>query len=401
MEEEIMKNSIRAGVGLFVFIAIIGFGLPGFAESPTITRVNFMSGLQSPWDMAFTPNGTMFYTEKCLGLSVRMPNGTIRRLFGVAGYATLAKDLVCEGQSGMMGVALDPDFATNRRVYVDMSSNKSNPRTNRVIRLTLNAGLSAVTKRVDIIKDIPFKNVGNDWGDPGAHSGGRLRFSPSGALYVTSGDNHNGTLPQDLTHLGGKIIRVDRNGLAYPGNNAPDGADPRIFAYGFRNVQGIAFRPGSNQVFVSEHGPNHSDEVTRIRAGGNGGWDPQPDPGVVCASNYCGYISNRADGKLTSMTDFEKFPTALKPVKVYADSQGMGPCAFLNGAQWKDWNGGLMIGIMGAGKVEVLHLKANGSLQATSQVTLPKQRVRSIVQGPGGALYMALDSGVIWKITAK
>ncbi len=120
----------------------------------------------------------------------------------------------------------------------------------------------SASNRTDIITDIAFKDVGNGVGGSGAHSGGRVRFGPDRFLYVTSGDNHNATLPQDLSRLGGKVLRVDRNGAAAPGNNTPAGGDPRIFTYGHRNVQGITFRPAgqpnAGQPFTAEHGPNHS-----------------------------------------------------------------------------------------------------------------------------------------------
>jgi aldose sugar dehydrogenase len=371
------------------------------AQAPTLTRSDFMTGLQRPWDMAFLSNGTMFYTEKCLGLSIRFPNGTRTRLFGVSGSARVANDLLCQGQGGMMGVAVDPKFANNRRVYVMMSSSLSSPHTNRVIRLTLDASLTTVTQRVDIVPDIPYKNAPNDWGNAGAHNGGRIGFNSWGQLFIATGDNHSGPLPQNLKLLGGKVLRVNRNGAAIAKNSPPQGADPRIFAYGFRNVQGIAFRPGTSQVFISEHGPNHSDEVTRIQPGGNGGWDPKPDPGVTCASNYCGYISNRLDGRMTSMTDLEKFRAALRPTKVYSDSQGLGPSTFLLGSQWKSWNGALMVGIMAAGRTEVLRLDSNGGVVETAAVPLPGARIRSLVMGPGNILYVALDSGTIWRVIAN
>src|SRR5690606_7038141 len=114
--------------------------------------------------------------------------------------------------------------------------------------------------------------------------------------------------------LGGKVLRIDRNGNPAPGNNPPVGADPRIFTYGHRNVQGISFRPGTSTAYISEHGPGHTDEVTSLSAGGNGGWDPKPDPGVNCADNYCGYITNKSDGTLTPLTDRVKFPGALRPI---------------------------------------------------------------------------------------
>lgn len=378
-------------------------GTPDASVAPTLSRTNFMTGLENPWDMAFLPDGTMFYTEKCRGLSVRRTDGGTTRLFGISGSILVAPDFFCEGQSGAHGVAVDPNFASNRFVYVYMPSNILNPRTNRVVRLTVNAGFTSVSNRTDIITDIAFKHVGNAHGGSGSHSGGRIRFGPDGFLYVTTGDNHNGPLPQDLTRLGGKVLRVTRDGAAAPGNNTPSGGNPRIFTYGHRNVQGISFRPGTGQPFISEHGPRHHDEVTPLVAGGNGGWDPKPEAGVSCADNYCGYDSNKADGSLTPMTDLPKFPNAMRPTwDNGGSSQGTGPTTWLDGPQWKLWNGRLMVGIMGATRIVVLQINAQNQLVGSINSGLPSERARSLVQGPDGNLYVAAEnSDVIWRVVPQ
>lgn len=367
---------------------------------PTLTRSTFMAGLSSPWDLAFLPDGTMFFTEKCRGLSVRLPNGTVNRLLGMggtSGFPSTATDLFCEGQSGMHGVALDPDFANNRQIYVFSASNLSNnPRTNRVLRLAVNTAFTAVSGRADIVADIAFKQVGNAVGGSGAHSGGRIRFGPDGFLYVTTGDNHNPSLPQDPSRLGGKVLRVDRNGVAAPGNNAPAGFDPRIFTYGHRNVQGITFRPGTGQPYTAEHGPNHSDEVTALVAGRNAGWDPQNRSGLNCPDNYCGYAGTATT---MPMTDTARFPTALPPAWTNSgSSQGMGPATFLSGAQWKAWDGRLAVSIMGGNRTDILELNATGVAIANANSGLPSARMRSLVQGPDGFLYVATDAGEIWRV---
>ena len=361
-----------------------------------------MTGLQRPWDLAFTPDGVMLYTETCLGLSARFANGTTVRLFGTAGASLVAADLFCQGQSGVHGIAVDPEFGNgNRYVYVFMASNLStNPRTNRVVRLSLSADNTSASGRTDIIDNIAYKDVGNGVGGAGSHSGGRLRFGPDRFLYVTTGDNHNATLPQDLQRLGGKVLRVDRNGAAAPGNNTPAGGDPRIFTYGHRNVQGITFRPagqpGAGQAFTAEHGPNHSDEVTPLVAGGNAGWDPQNRAGLMCPDNYCGYAGTPTT---MPMTDTARFPGAMRASWANSGaSQGMGPATFLSGAQWKGWDGRLIVGIMAGQRIVILQLDAAGAAISDATANLPSTRSRLLVQGPDGNLYVGTDAGEIWRV---
>jgi glucose/arabinose dehydrogenase len=371
---------------------------PSVNDAPLLTRTTVVGGLIAPWDIAFAGDGTMFYTERCTGLSVRRTNGQTTRLFGIPGSSVTAADLVCLGQSGMTGVALDPDFANNRRVYIYMASSLStSPRTNRVLRLELDANLTTVSNRTDIITDISFKDAANGMGGAGAHSGGRIRFGPDGFLYVGTGDNHAGDLPQDGTRLGGKVLRVTTNGAAAPGNNAPAGFDARIYSYGHRNVQGITFDPASGATLVAEHGPNHSDEVTRLQAGGNGGWDPQARAGLTCPDGYCGYAGNPTT---MPMTDLTRFPNALPPSwSNNGASQGTGPVTYLVGPQWRAWNGQMVVGVMGGQRLARLFGLGPGSTFESADIALPAARYRALTQGPDGSLFIATDAGEIWRVT--
>lgn len=370
---------------------------PGNGTVPTLSRATVMTGLGSPWDIAFTSDGTMLFTEKCRGLSVRFADGTVARLFGSSGSALVASDLSCEGQSGMHGVAVDPAFATNRRIYVFMGSTLSTPRTNRVVRLVLAADLRSASQRTDVITDIPFKHLGTANGGAGAHSGGRLRFGPDGFLYVATGDNHNGPLPQSPTLLGGKVLRVTADGTAAAGNTAPAGFDRRIYTYGHRNVQGLSFRPGTGQPFVGDHGPNHTDEVTALLNGGNAGWDPQNRAGLNCPDSYCGYAGSPTT---MPMTDLTRFPLAMRASWTNnGASQGIGPVEFLRGTQWGAWNGRLAVGIMGGTRLDILELDAAGVSVGTTPSGLPGTRFRGLTQGPDGNLYVATDAGEIWRVT--
>ncbi len=394
-------------------------------NTTSLTSEIVLDGLNSPWDMAFLDDGTMLFTEKCDGLSVRMPDGTVNKLYGVgdtAGYASNGSDLFCEGQAGMMGVAFDPGFADNRRIYVYSTSNMSDPHTNRLMRFTLNDDFTGVSDRTDIIDDVPYKMAASDhpFGGPGAHNGGRVRFSEDGALWLTTGDTHNGMVPQSPTMMGSKVIRIDTDGNAHPDNSPPDGFDKRTYTYGHRNVQGIAFHPETGQAITAEHGPWHSDEITILENGGNAGWDPRPNMAgrFDCPDNYCGYSPNQEDGMnrfqraaWMPMTDFETYPDAMPPVwNNNGWSQGTSSAAFLEGDAWGDWDGAMVVGIMGIGfggtpigqRLDVIQFNEDMTdVHDVTEMTLPMEpgRFRSVVMGPDGSLYTAIDEGAIFKLT--
>ncbi|NKX46322.1 PQQ-dependent sugar dehydrogenase [Roseicyclus persicicus] len=397
-------------------------GTAAQANAPSLTYETVMSELNGPWDMAFLEDGTMFFTEKCHGLSVRMPSGDVMRLLGMTGsegYATTADDLFCEGQAGMLGVAVDPDFASNRLIYVYSASTATGAQSNHVLRLRVADDFASVSDRVDIVDDIPYKPAASDhpFGGPGAHNGGRIRFH-DGYLYVTTGDIHSGDGPQSPVRLAGKVLRIDGDGNPAPDNGAPEGFDPRIFTYGHRNVQGIAFDPDTGAVVIAEHGPWHSDEVTVLRPGGNGGWDPRPNMAGRgdCPDNYCGYSPNQMEGMdpaeraaFMPMTDTATYPDAMPPAWVNDGlSQGTGSAAFLVGDQWGDWNGMMAVGIMGIGfggtpvgqRIDLLNIADDGMSAEVISMPLPMEpgRFRSVVLGPDGNLYAAMDEGEIYRI---
>lgn len=424
------KRSIQS-LGATIAASALILGAPIAAHSasdgPELKHTTVLSDLENPWDMAFLSDGAMLFTEKCKGLSIRLPNGNVNHLLGMngtEGYASTADDLVCAGQAGMNGVAVDPDFAENRTIYVYSASTISDLRTNRVLRLKLNEELTDVSGRTDIVKDIPYKQKATDhpFGDSGAHNGGRIRFNPDdGYLYVTTGDNHNSQLPQSGGSLGGKVLRIDGDGKGAPDNAdaTPEGFDPRIYTYGHRNVQGITFHPETGQPYVTEHGPWHSDEVNALVAGGNSGWDPRPNMAGRgdCPDNYCGYMPNQNEGmdpderrKFMPITDTATYPDAMKPVWGNNGlSQGISSGVFLTGEQWGDWNGQLAVSFLGIGfggtpvgqRINLLDLSEDGaSVRNVVEMPVPTgaMRYRSLVQAPNGDLYAAVDEGQIYRI---
>ena len=144
-------------------------------------------------------------------------------------------------------------------------------------------------------------------------------------------------------------------------------------------MQGIAFHPDNGTPIVAEHGPWHSDEITVLANGGNGGWDPRPNMSGRddCPDDYCGYMPNQEEGMnrferaaFMPMTDFETYPDAMPPIwENNGWSQGTSSAAFLSGEEWGDWDGAMVVGIMGIGfggtpigqRIDVVELSEDGT----------------------------------------
>jgi glucose/arabinose dehydrogenase len=276
---------------LAMLIGVNSFALKGNHKGvPSIGSMVIMSGLENPWDLAFTKDmKAMFFTEKSQGLSVNV-GGKTHKLLGIkgnsGGYNQTNDDLFTYGgQEGMLGVVLDNNFDKNRTLYLYSASSKymgdgckkdnyASCFGNIVMKWTVAKDMKSISNRVDIVKDIQFKPFKSDqpFGGPGAHNGGRMAMDKDGYLWVGTGDRHMGIGPQSPDLIAGKVLRIDGDGNAHPGNKFK--GDKRVYTYGHRNVQGIAFRPSDGRAFTAEHGPWHNDEITALVNGGNGGWDP-------------------------------------------------------------------------------------------------------------------------------
>ncbi len=225
--------------------------LPAFGQ-PRVSVV--AGGLEVPWALAFAPDGRLFVTERPGRVRV-VRQGRL----DPEPLATLS--VAARGEAGLMGLALDPAFARSGRLYVCYTLAKGGRLVNRVSTLTVHEGRAA-GERV-LVDDIP---------GAGIHDGCRLKFGPDGKLYATTGDAGESTLSQRLDSLAGKILRMNADGSG-PADN-PFAGSP-VYSYGHRNVQGIAWdRVG--RLWASEHGPSGfpccHDEINLIEPGGNYGW---------------------------------------------------------------------------------------------------------------------------------
>ena len=333
-------------------------GPPAGGGTPALTTTTVVGGLDLPWDVAFTPDGTLLFTEKAGRLSAFV-GGAVRRL------ATLA-DVFNVGESGLTGLAVDPDFAGNRRIYTCHSWTDGTNRDVRVVAWTVDAAYTSATRVANpLFAGIPLTS--------GRHAGCRPRFGADGHLWVGTGDAVTGTAPQHRTSLGGKVLRVDRlTGGAAPGN--PFGS--RLFTYGHRNVQGLALRP-DGQMFSVEHGTSRDDEVNLLRPGGNGGWDPVP-----------GY------DETAPMTDLAKFPDAMRPVWTSgATSLAPSGATFLTSPGWRGLAGRLVLACLRGAQLRALTIDAGGGLAGEQVILTGQGRLRAAVEGPDGSLYVPTSNG--------
>jgi glucose/arabinose dehydrogenase len=329
-------------------------------------EVAIIGGLQSPWDLSFEPGGGFFFTERTGNINY----GTVDGQRAVIGHPA---DVVAQGEGGLMGIAVDPGFDSNRLVYACyMTANDV-----RVVRFSVNGNLQ-MDAGTPIVTGIQRSSNGR-------HSGCRTRFGPDGYLWITTGDATRGTNPQDLNGLNGKVLRVDGDGNAAPGNMVINDRSSVIFAYGFRNPQGISFRPSDGQPFLIEHGADRDDEITPIFAGGNGGWNPGLGYNESVPMTNFGLGSNVMAPQWKS-----GFPTI-------APSGG----TFVTSSLWGDRAGQMAMAVLKGQELRMINLN-EGVVDPGGAVVSNLGRIRVAVEGPyDGRLYVLTDSpnGQIVQIT--
>lgn len=374
-----MFRSRRASaltLGLTCSALVTGLGLVAVAPpaasaataAPAVKVTTVVENLEFPWDLTWV-GGLMLFDQRGGQLYSKRGSAAAQRV-GIA----LPK-LFVHKEAGLLGMVADPAAATNHRFYTCQAVAKPSgaARDVRVLRWRLTSDTHAVSAGGPLITGLSLKK--------GRHSGCRLRFGADGKLYVGTGDAAVGTHPQSLNSLGGKILRVDTDGTI-PRDNpfyARGGRARYIWNYGHRNVQGLALRPGTSQLWSVEQGTNRDDEVNVSLRGANYGWDPVP-----------GYDES------TPMTDLKKFPRAV-PAKwssgypTLATSGG----TFLSGAAWGRWQGALAVGVLKAEGIRLLSLNPAGAVvrQETLAAARGFGRIRTVQQGPDGALYFTTSNG--------
>ena len=260
---------------------------PGFSESI------IASGISSPTAMEFAPDGRLFVCQQNGQLRV-IKNDTLL----ASPFLSVTTD--SSGERGLLGVAFDPDFANNQRVYIYYTVPGS-PRHNRVSRFTANGDVALPGSQINILELNNLSSAQN-------HNGGALHFGLDGKLYVAVGDNANSANSQSLGNLLGKVLRLNADGSIPTDNpfyNVATGANRAIWALGVRNPFTFAVQPGTGRIFINDVGESTWEEIDEGIAGANYGW---PNCEGACPTAN---------------------PNFLDPIYQHAHSQG---CAIVGGA---------------------------------------------------------------------
>jgi len=303
--------------------------------------------LEVPWSLVFAPDGRLFVTER---------PGRVRIIDLASRTSELAltlDDVFAEGEAGLLGLALDPSFSSNRLVYLYYSARIASGAVNRVVRYR-EAG-DRLAERVVLLDDIPANTI---------HDGGRLRFGPDGLLYITAGDAANEQLAQDVTALAGKILRINPDGTTPRGNpfSSP------VFSYGHRNPQGIDWSPTTGALWESEHGATGNDEINVIDAGVNYGWP-------------------LIEGNQT-------LPGMREPITFYTPAIAPSGASFYRGQRFAQFAGNLFVGTLRGTHLLRLRLDAPSRQIVGQERLLDGQfgRIRDVISGPDGYLYFCTNN---------
>ncbi len=352
------------------------------AEPPvtaTARAVVLNAGLQSPWGLAFLPDNRMLVTQKPGNLTILDREGRTQ-VEAVAGVPPVAY----AGQGGLLDVVLDPDFAADPWLYWTYAEPGSGAE----------AGLSGTAvargrlvgqalKDVAVIYRQVHKVAGN------GHFGARLAFRSDKTLMVTLGDRQLGEPAQNLAATLGKVVRIQRDGGIPADNPAIPGARPEIWSLGHRNPQGAAMRPGTDELWLNEHGPQGGDELNRVVAGGNYGW-----PRVSYGCNYGDPV-----GAACRIGGGVHLPDFVEPVSAWVPTS-IAPAGllFYTGQGFPHWRGHVFMGALAGQALWRVELRNGREVARERLFAELGERIRDVEQGPDGWIYLLTDSGKLIQI---
>ncbi|MCZ4305410.1 PQQ-dependent sugar dehydrogenase [Zoogloeaceae bacterium G21618-S1] len=324
------------------------------------------TGLETPWSLAFLPDGRMLVSERPGRLRLVETDGRLST--PIAGVPLVH----AEGQGGLLDVILSPGFAQDGLIYFSFAQPTANGARTAVARAQL--VLSSTPHR---LKDVTVIFAQRDDPDGRHHFGSRLAFDASGNLFVTLGERyHERDRAQALDSHLGKIVRIRPDG-SVPADNPFVGhgtALPEIWSYGHRNVQGAAMHPVTGALWTHEHGPQGGDEINVVRAGANHGW-----PVITYGREY---VTGWRIGEGTQRAD------VAPPAHQWTPSIAPSGMTFYTGELFSAWRGNLFVGSLKFGMLLRVELNGDKVVREERLLTEIGHRIRDVRQGPDGALYV-------------
>lgn len=356
-----------------VLCALPVSGLPAAAHAERFGSEHYAvdvetvaDGLDSPWGLAFLPDGSMLVSERPGRLRIVRPDGRMSKpVRGVRGVTAL-------GQGGLLGVALDPGFTANRTLYYCHAEKRRDGGIGTsVTRGRLSADGSALGNVRTIFRQQPG-------GSTGRHFGCRLVFDRDGALFVTTGDRGNmrAEVQDPGTHIG-KVIRIATDGKPAPGNPGKPGWRPEIWSMGHRNAQGAFLHPGTGRLWTVEHGPAGGDEINIPLKGRNYGW-----PVISHGTEYSG-------GKIGVGAHSKGLE---QPVYYWDPSIAPSGLAYYTGDRFPKWRGNVFVGALRGRHLARLTVEGEKVVGEERLLGRLDERIRDVVDGPDGYLYLLTDS---------
>jgi len=325
------------------------------SSSATFNIETVMTGLEVPWSIVWAPDGRMFFTERVGRVRV-FENGKLRpqAVFTVP-------DVDPTGESGLMSIALHPQFNANHYVYLSYAYSQTGVLV-RVVRYKESA--AGFTEPKVIIENIPAAQF---------HAGCRIRFGPDGKLYITTGDATKRELAQQLNSLAGKTLRLNDDGTVPEDNPfvGREDARPEIWSYGHRNSQGMDWQPDSNLMFQTEHGPSGfdgpggGDEVNIVEKGKNYGWP----------------IIHHKETKAGLESPLLEYTPACAP------ASGM----FYRGSVFPQFKGNFFFGCLNGAVLMRIELNGRAVVKQES-IVRNYGRIRDVAEGPDGFLYFSTSN---------
>ncbi|MBW3128585.1 PQQ-dependent sugar dehydrogenase [Hymenobacter profundi] len=334
------------------------------------------SSLTSPWGITGLPDGRVLVTEKAGRMRIVTASGTVSE--PITGIPAVNP----AGQGGLMGVCLDPAFATNRMVYWSFSEARPGGNVTAIAKGKLATDERTIEGATVIYRAEPAY-AGT------LHYGGRVVFDRTGNLLVSTGERSDlVTRPQAqlVTSALGKIIRITKDGQPAPGNPvfAQAGALSELYSIGHRNPQGLAIHPVTGEVWQSEHGPRGGDEINRLQAGANYGW-PTITYGIEYSGQPIGSSIQQQEG-------------LQQPVYYWDPVVSPSGMTFYSGNRIAEWQNNLFIGSLSGMHIVRLVIDNNRVVGEERLLASEEQRFRAITQGSDGALYAITDQGRLYRI---